>query len=99
MKLFKKEMVTIQKYKNLFVTVDGVEHEGPNYSWAIKDRLWRRNVPEYIMIDIKSDDYVYDKDFVMYPLSNVISIEWVLVEERTVEDNFGKYDIYVTIKE
>lgn len=91
-KLFKKEKVTLQKYKPFFVTVDGVRHEGLEYNWVIKDRL-RCTVPQYLMIDIKSDKYIEDKNGIMYMLTKVFSIEWKLIKEKTVEDNFNVYQI------
>jgi len=97
-KLFKKDKVTLQKFKPFFVTVDGVQHEGSCYNWGILDRL-RCSVPEYIMIDIKSDGYIEDKNKIMYPLFNVVSIEWKLLEEKVVEDNFRDYQVFVTTKE
>ena len=97
-KTFEKKKVTIQKFKPFFVTIDGAQHEGLNYGWGIADRLLCP-IPEFIMIDIESDGYIKDKDKVMYPLSNIVSIEWKLLEERIVPDNFSKYQIYVTTKE
>lgn len=90
--------VTLQKYKPYFVTVDGVRHEGLNYCWCIAERL-RCSIPEYIMVDLRSDGYIEDQDLLMHPLSNVISIEWKLIDEKTVEDRFSQYQIFVTTKE
>lgn len=97
-KIFKKDKITIQKYKPFFITIDNIKHEGLEYNWGIVDRL-RCSVPEYIMIDIKSDGYIEDENKIMYPLSNIISIEWKLIEEKIVEDNFGDYQIFVKTKE
>lgn len=93
-KLFKKEKVTLQKYKPFFVTVDGVRHEGLEYKWAIKEKI--DNVPKYFMYDIKSDKYIEDKNGIMYMLNNIISIEWKLIKEKIVEDNFNVYQISVS---
>lgn len=97
-KILKKDNVTVKKYKPLFVTVDNIKHEGFEYNWAIVDRL-RCSVPEYIMIDIKSDGYIEDKNGIMYPLSNIISIEWKVLKEMVVEDNFDEFKIFLTTKE
>jgi hypothetical protein len=97
-KVFEKKKVTAQKFKPFFITVDGVEHEGLSYGWFISNRL-RCTVPEYIMIDIKSDGYIEDKDDVMYMLTNVISIRWEPLEERVVEDNFSEYAIFISTEE
>ena len=96
--LFKKDKVTLQKYKANFTTVDGIKHSGLTYAWAVKDRL-RCGVPEYIMIDIKSEGYIEDENEVMYMLQNVISIEWKLEKEIVVDDNFNNYQVYVSSKE
>ena len=97
-KVFEKEKVTVQKFKPLFTTVDGVEHEGKSYGWCISDRL-TCEVPKYIMTFIKSDGYIKGKDEIMYILSNIISIRWDLLEERIVEDNFSEYKIFLTTDE
>lgn len=47
------------------------------------------------MIDINSDGYIEDDNEVMYPLSNIISIKWELVDEKTVEDIFKEYQFFV----
>lgn len=94
-KIFKKEIVTLRKYRPIFVTTDGVKHEGQTYNWGIVERL-RCSIPKYIMIDIKSDGYIEDNKKVMYPLTNVVSIEWELVKELKLEDNFGDYTIFVS---
>lgn len=93
-KIFKKDNVTVKKYKPIFITVDNVKHEGLEYNWAIADRL-KCSIPEYIMLDIKSDGYIEDENKIMYPLSNIISIEWKLSKEMIVEDNFSEYQVYV----
>ena len=51
-----------------------------------------------IMISVKSDGYIEDKNRVMYPLENVISIEWKLIEERIFVDSFDDYQIFVKTK-
>lgn len=93
-KMLKKEDVTLQKFRTNFTTVDGAQHVGVTYNWAIAERI-KCTVPEYIMISVKSDGYLMDADRVMYPLYNIISIEWELVEEKKVEDTFGNWDIFI----
>ena len=97
-KLFEKEKVTVQKFKPFFITTDGIEHEGLNYNWAISNRL-RRTVPQYLMIDIKTDGYMKDINEIMYPLTNIISIRWDLLEEKIVEDKFSEYKLFLTTEE
>lgn len=97
-RIFERENVTIQKFKPFFITIDGVEHEGRNYNWCISDRI-SCTVPEYLMISIRSDKYIEDKNEVMYMLTNIISVRWELVGEKVVEDNFDRYRCFVTTKE
>ena len=97
-KLLEKEKVTLQKYRPYFTTTDGVRREGAKYNWAISERL-RCSIPQYIMIDINSYGYIEDSNGTMYPLVNVVSIEWEVEEEMIVEDNFDKYQVFVTKKE
>ena len=40
------------------------------------------------MIRIKSDGYIEDQNDVMYPLQNILSIDWKLIDEKVVLDNF-----------
>lgn len=93
-KIFKKDMVTLRKYKPIFITVDNVKHEGIKYNWIIIDRL-SCGAPEYLIEDIISDGYIEDKEHIMYILTNVISVEWKVVEEKIVEDTFDVYQVYV----
>jgi hypothetical protein len=92
---FKKDIVTLNKYKPTFITVNGQEHTGVEYNWAIVERL-KCSIPEYIMVDINSDGYIEDENKIMYPLANVVSIKWNLVGEMTVEDYFDEYSIFVS---
>lgn len=96
-KIFEKKKVTIQKFKPFFTTIDGIEHEGCNYKWGISDRV-TCTIPEYIMIVIKLYGYIEDKNGIIYPLTNVVSIEWKLLEEKIVEDNFNN-QVFVETKE
>lgn len=80
--------ITLQKFQPFFTTIDNVVHEGiDRYKWANSDEILC-TVPEYIMISIKSDGYMKDKDNIMYPIQNIISIKWKLLEEKIVLDNF-----------
>lgn len=74
-----KEMNTIRgticHYTAHFTTVDGVTHSFNKFRYGAPEQL-TCSVPEYIMIDVKSDGYLKDNDGVMYPLQNVVSISW-----------------------
>ena len=94
-KLLEKKQVVARRYKAVFTTVDGKEHEGCTYNWMLINRV--RNPEHYIMIDIKSDGYIEDVAGVMYILNNVISLDWQVVEERQVEDKYSDYQVFVEI--
>jgi hypothetical protein len=47
------------------------------------------------MYDVSSDGYLKDKEGVMYILSNIISIDWQVVEEKEVEDKYSEYQVYI----
>ena len=94
----KKRKVTVQKFNPFFVTTDGKIHKGVDSNWYIADRI-NCTVPQFIMIDIKSDGYIEDEYGVMYPLTNVVSIKWELLDEIIIEDNFGEYNVTVTTEE
>lgn len=93
-KLFKKEKVTLCRYKPIFITVDGKKHEGRTSDWVITQKI-RTPVPDYLMLDIKEDGYVKDNFGNMYILSNIICIEWQRVEQKKVEDTFREFQIRV----
>lgn len=96
----KPKTITLQRFQPIFTTTDNVEHEGiDTYKWANADGLLC-SVPEYLMIDIKSDGYMKDKNDVMYPMQNIRSIEWKLLGEKVVLDNFyHDYQIFFSSKE
>lgn len=96
----KPKTITLQRFQPFFTTTDDVEHEGiDTYKWANADGL-SCTVPEYLMIDIKSDGYMKDKKSVMYPMQNIRSIEWKLIGEKVVLDNFyHDYQIFFSNKE
>lgn len=94
-KLFEKPKIKIQKYKPVFITVDGKEHEGPEFNWIIPCRI-KCTPSKYIMYDISSDGYLRDKEGIMYILNNIISIDWQVIEEREVEDKYSEYQVYIS---
>ena len=66
---------TICHYTAHFTTTDGKEHSFNKYRYGAPDKI-KCSVPEYIMIDVKSNGYLKDDNGVMYPLQNVVSIYW-----------------------
>lgn len=85
--LFVKEpkIFCLQKYKPVFKTIDNIIHDGTN-KWI--DPGCISNIPEYLMIEIKSKGYIKDDKNVMYPLENILSIEWKLIKEKKFLDDF-----------
>lgn len=84
----KPKTITLQRFQPYFTTIDNVVHEGiDTYKWANANGL-RCSVPEYLMIYVKSDGYMEDKEHVMYLIQNIISIKWKLLEEKIVLDEF-----------
>lgn len=95
----KPPVMTLQKYRPTFTTVDGEEHLGCIYKWAKASGLLC-SVPEYIMHSVKSNGYLDGKDKVMYPLTNIISIKWNMIDEKKVyEDYSNRYRIFLTDEE
>ena len=66
---------TICHYTAHFTTTDGEAHSFNTYRYGAPDQI-KCSVPEYIMIDVKSNGYLKDNDGIMYPLQNVASIAW-----------------------
>lgn len=66
---------TLCHYTAHFTTIDGKEHSSNQYRYGAPEYL-ECPVPEYIMIDVKTDGYLKDDDGIMYPLQNVVSISW-----------------------
>lgn len=92
--------IILQKYQPFFTTIDNVVHEGTDkYKWVNSDEILC-TIPEYLMIGIKSDGYMEDKNDVIYPIQNIISIEWKLLEEKIVLDNFyHKWNVFFSDEE
>lgn len=96
----KIKTITLQRFQPIFTTTDGMFHEGIDwYKWVNSNGL-KCSVPEYMMISVKEDGYLEDMNEAMYPLNNIISIEWKLLEEKVVLDNFDhRYQIYFNDEE
>lgn len=82
--------VIFQKVRAFFKTVDGEIHTGGDYNWCASSKL-NCSVGQYLMIDIKDSGYIEDEIGTMYPLSNVLSIDWVVesqcefIDEKSYE--------------
>ena len=93
----KESPMLLCSYRAIFKTIDGEEHVGIKYNYVDENRV-RCSVPQLLMIDIKSDGYLLDTDFKMYPLPNIISIEWVLVDEQ-IKQYQRKYEWQIYFNE
>ena len=87
---FGPQICILQMYRPVFITKDGKEHHGVTYKYADSSRL-SISVPEYIMIHIEDKGYIKDNDEIMYPLQNVASIRWELVDEKIKQCYSGEY--------
>ena len=88
-----QEKETLEHYSVRFYTTDGALHNFTKYRYAAPERL-RCSVPEYIMIDVKSNGYLKDDNGVMYPLQNVVSIYWSKDDEIHDVKLNDKYAIF-----
>ena len=88
-----QEKETLEHYSVRFYTTDGIIHNFTKYRYAVPERL-RCSVPEYIMIDVKSNGYLKDDNGVMYPLQNVVSIYWSKDDEIHDVKLNDKYAIF-----
>lgn len=87
---FGPQICVLQMYRTIFITKDGEEHLGVTYKYADSSRL-SVSVPEYIMVNIEDNGYIKDINGVMYPLQNIASIEWKLVDEKIKQCYPGEY--------
>lgn len=86
MSIFKKrekkykptDFVIVEKWGATFRTVDG-EEQSFKPPFYIDPNTLRCSIPEWIMIDIKSQGYILVGNTV-YTLSNIVSMEWHCVE-------------------
>ena len=73
-----------------FVTTDGKKHKTCEYGRYNANAI-KCSVGEFLMIDIKSDNYIKDDKGTMYPFPNVISIKWNILKEKEIVYDFNKY--------
>lgn len=100
--MFKKrkpDYMRLQKVKAKFVTTDGVTHNMAERKWVNRDGI-SCSVEEYLTDRIIRDGYIKDEKFVIYPIANIMSIEWSLINERLFEENTNPYrSIFYTDEE
>lgn len=83
---FKKitPLIEVIHYSVRFKTIDGNVHQYTHFRYADPAQL-NCSIPEYLMCLIKTDGYLEDDDGLMYPLQNVIQIEWEEDVRQTVK--------------
>lgn len=97
--LFKPKIITMKQFTAKFVTTDSFEHEtGKQWNFIAEDYLYSSG-PDYLMIGIKSRGYIKDEKGLMYPLTNVLSIEWSVVEEAIIFDKLKEFEVFATKEE
>ena len=92
-KPFEPELAIFQRKEAVFITIDGVEHYNSKFNY-LKVSSLLRTYEDYIMISIESDGYIKDNDGIMYPLNNVLSIEWKNIKEMLKADEFQRYQVW-----
>ena len=83
---FKKStpLIEVIHYSVYFKTIDGNKHSYTHFRYADPTQL-NCSIPEYLMCLVKNDGYFQDDNDLMYPLQNVIQIEWKEDARQTVE--------------
>lgn len=74
----KPKTTTLEKYHIHFKTIDGEMHTFTRLCAANPNAITSRDIPNYYMIDRK---YLEDDEEVKYPINNIISIKFELMEE------------------
>ena len=74
----KPNTTTLERYHIHFKTVDGEQHTCTRLCAANPNAITSRNVPKYYLLDRK---YLLDDEDVRYPINNIISIRFELIEE------------------
>lgn len=92
-----KNTITAIHYTAVFTTIDNEKHEYSRFNYINSEKI-TCTVPEYLMIYVKRDGYIKDDANIMYPLQNVISIQWVMDSMiNAVETN--PYEVIYTASE
>lgn len=79
-----RPLIEVIHYSVYFKTIDGNRHQYTHFRYADPAQL-NCSIPEYLMCKIKIDGYLQDDDGFMYPLQNVIRIEWKEDARKTVQ--------------
>lgn len=93
--LFRKSLPFIEviHYSVYFKTIDGNTHQYTHFRYADPAQL-NCSIPEYLMCLIKNDGYFQDDNDLMYPLQNVIQIEWKEDDRQTVKESSNSWAVF-----
>lgn len=81
--LFKSEVI-FDKYYVKFKTVNGEIHNSKLYNWICRNKL-NCSTKKHLYTSIQCDDYIKDEQGLVYPLKNIISVEFHLIETKTIK--------------
>lgn len=82
-----RNIITAIHYTVSFTTIDNEKHKYSHLSYVNPNSI-TCSIPEYLMLFIKKDGYIKDDAGIMYPLQNIISIEWTKDSEiNAIETN------------
>lgn len=84
-KLFEPKLTTLEKYKIVFITLDGEEHECNRINYIDPNTI-SCSVGDYYLIGEK---YLENDEGYIYPIENIQKIKFVLV--TTLENVVEKY--------
>lgn len=93
--LFRKSLPFIEviHYSVYFKTIDGNTHQFTHFRYADPVQL-NCSIPEYLMCLVKKDGYFQDDNNLMYPLQNVIQIEWKEDDRKTVKQSSDSWTVF-----
>lgn len=93
--LFRKSLPFIEviHYSVYFKTIDGNTHQFTHFRYADPIQL-NCSIPEYLMCLVKNDGYFQDDNDLMYPLQNVIQIEWKEDDRKTVKQSSDSWTVF-----
>jgi len=93
--MFTKHYIELEKWRPVFKTTDGIVHYGSESKWAKVSGLCC-TIGEYLMIDIVSNGYIEEDNGTMYPMTNVLSVNWEQVDRTEVKDKLPEFNIFFT---
>lgn len=93
--LFRKSLPFIEviHYSVYFKTIDGNTHQYTHFRYADPVQL-NCSIPEYLMCLVKNDGYFQDDNDLMYPLQNVIQIEWKEDARQIVKQSSDSWTVF-----